>query len=36
MKGKLIPVQAPTREEKKAIAQKEEIADEEELMKPLG
>jgi len=33
---KLIPVQEPTREEKKAIAQKDEIADEEELMKTLG
>ena len=33
---KLIPIQEPTREEKKAIAEKDEIADEEELMKTLG
>jgi hypothetical protein len=36
MRGKLIPVQEPTKEEKKAIAQKDEVAAEEELMKTLG
>ena len=33
---KLIPVEEPTREEKKAIRKKDEICDEEELMKTLG
>jgi hypothetical protein len=33
---KLICTEEPTKEEKKAIAEKDEIADEEELMKTLG
>ncbi len=33
---KLIPTEEPTNEEKKAIREKDEIADEEELMKTLG
>jgi len=33
---KLIPVEEPTKEEKKAIREKDEIASEEELMKTLG
>ena len=33
---KLIPVEEPTSEEKKAIAEKDEIADEREMMKALG
>lgn len=33
---KLIPLEEPTREEKKAIKEKDEICDEEELMKTLG
>jgi len=33
---KLIPVEKPSREEKKAIEEKDEVADEEELMKALG
>ncbi len=33
---KLIPVEEPTKEEKKAIADKDEVAEEEELMKTLG
>jgi archaellum component FlaC len=33
---KLIPVEEPTKEEKKAIREKDEIANEEELMKTLG
>jgi hypothetical protein len=33
---KLIPTKEPNREEKKAIAEKDEIADEEKLMKNLG
>jgi hypothetical protein len=33
---KLIPTQEPTKEEKKAIAEEDEIADEEELMETLG
>lgn len=33
---KLIPVEEPTREEKKAIREKDETASEEELMKTLG
>ena len=33
---KLIPTQEPTEEERKAIAKKDEIADEEELMETLG
>ena len=33
---KLIPVEEPTREEKKAIKEKDETCDEEELMKTLG
>ena len=33
---KLIPIEEPTKEEKKAIKEKDEIADEEELMKTLG
>ena len=33
---KLIPSEEPTKEEKKAINEKDEICDEEELMKTLG
>jgi hypothetical protein len=33
---KLVPVEEPTKEEKKAIKEKDEIANEEELMKTLG
>jgi len=33
---KLIPVEEPTEEEKKAIEEKDEIANEKELMKALG
>ena len=33
---KLIPVEKPSQEEKKAIVEKDEIADEAELMKALG
>ena len=33
---KLIPTEEPTKEEKKAIREKDEIASEEELMKTLG
>ncbi|MCW4009368.1 MAG: hypothetical protein NWF05_01950 [Candidatus Bathyarchaeota archaeon] len=33
---KLVPVEEPTKKEKKAIEQKDEVADEEELMKILG
>jgi archaellum component FlaC len=33
---KLIPVEEPTKEEKKAIEEKDEICDEAELMKTLG
>jgi archaellum component FlaC len=33
---KLIPVEEPTSEEKRAIAEKDEIADEREMMKALG
>lgn len=33
---KLIPSEEPTREEKKAIKEKDEICDEEELMRTLG
>lgn len=33
---KLMPVEEPTSEEKKAIAEKDEIADEREMMKALG
>jgi hypothetical protein len=33
---KLIPTEEPTKEEKKAIREKDEIVDEEELMKTLG
>jgi hypothetical protein len=33
---KLVPVEEPTKEEKKAIREKDEIASEEELMKTLG
>ena len=33
---KLIPVEEPTKEEKKAIREKDEIASEKELMKTLG
>ena len=33
---KLIPVEEPTKEEKKAIKEKDEICDEKELMKTLG
>ena len=33
---KLIPVEEPTSEEKRAIAEKDEIADEREVMKTLG
>jgi len=33
---KLIPVEEPSEEEKKTIEEKDEIADEEELMKALG
>ena len=32
---KLVPVEEPTKEEKKAIEEKDEVADEEELMKAL-
>jgi hypothetical protein len=33
---KLIPVEEPTQEEKKAIEEKDELADEKELMQTLG
>jgi hypothetical protein len=33
---KLVPIEDPTEEEKKAIEEKDEIADEKELMKALG
>ena len=33
---KLVPIEEPTKEEKKAIKEKDEVADEEELMKTLG
>ena len=33
---KLVPLEEPTREERKAITEKDEIADEKELMKTLG
>jgi hypothetical protein len=33
---KLIPIEEPTKEEKKAIQEKDETADEEELIKTLG
>jgi len=33
---KLVPVEEPTKEEKKAIREKGEVASEEELMKTLG
>ncbi len=33
---KLIPVERPTKEEREAIQEKDEIADEKELMKALG
>jgi hypothetical protein len=33
---KLVPVEEPTKEEKKAIREKDEVASEEELMKTLG
>ena len=33
---KLLPVEEPTKEEKKAIREKDETANEEELMKTLG
>ena len=33
---KLIPIEEPTKEEKKAIREKDETADEEELLKTLG
>jgi hypothetical protein len=33
---KLIPIEEPTEEEKKAIREKDEVASEEELMKTLG
>jgi len=33
---KLMPVEEPTSEEKRAIAEKDEIADEREMMKALG
>ena len=33
---KLVPTEEPTKEEKKAIEQKDDVADEEELMKTLG
>ena len=33
---KLIPVEKPTKEEKKAMEQEDEVADEDELMKVLG
>ena len=33
---KLVPIEEPTKEEKKAIREKDEIASEEELMKTLG
>jgi len=33
---KLIPIEEPTEEEKKAIEEKDQIADEKELMKALG
>jgi hypothetical protein len=33
---KLIPVKKPTKEEKKAMEQEDEVADEDELMKVLG
>lgn len=33
---KLVPIEEPTKEEKKAIKEKDEIANEEELMKTLG
>ena len=33
---KLIPTEEPTKEEKKAIEEKDEVADEKELMKALG
>lgn len=36
LSDKLIPVEEATKEEKKAIEEKDEIADEEELMKTLG
>ncbi len=36
MLDRLIPVEEPTREEKKAIAKRGEIAEERELMKALG
>ena len=33
---KLLPVEEPTKEEKKAVKEKDEICDEKELMKTLG
>ncbi len=36
LSDKLIPVEEATKEEKKAIEEKDEVADEEELMKTLG